>query len=83
MAEQNQKIVQQVEKRIKQLGYQGKLKMDPIPNCFKRRSHFTRKSDGTGVFTAFMWQMNKLSESELATDIDARIEEAARHFRLK
>lgn len=57
--------------------------MDPIPNSFKRRNHFTQKSDGTGVFTAFLWQMNKLSEQELAADIDSRIDEAAKHFRLK
>lgn len=83
MAEQNEKIVKQVEQRIAQLGYQGKLEMDPIPNAFKRRNHFTQKQDGTGVFTAFLWQMNKLSESELAADIDARIDEAVRHFGLK
>lgn len=83
MTERNQKIEKQVKKRIKQLGYDGKLEMDPIPNSFKRRNHFIQKSDGTGVFTAFMWQLNKLSKSELAADIDSRIDEAAKHFHLK
>lgn len=83
MTEQNKKIEKQVQKRIKQLGYAGKLEMDPIPNSFKRRNHFTQKADGTGVFTAFMWQMNKLSEKDLAADIDNRINEAAKHFQLK
>ena len=64
-----------VEKRIIDLGYKGKLEFDPIPNTFKRRNHFTKKVDGTGVFTAFMWQMNTLSEDELAADIDERINE--------
>lgn len=83
MKEQNQKIERQVKNRIKQLGYEGKLEMDPLPNGFKRRNHFTKKSDGTGVFTAFMWQMNKLSKSELAKDIDSRINEAIKHFGLE
>lgn len=83
MTEQNKKIEKQVQKRIKQLGYGGKLEMNPIPNSFKRRNHFTQKSDGTGVFTAFMWQMNKLSGEELAADIDNRIDEAVKHFKLK
>lgn len=83
MAEKNQKVEMQVKNRIKQLGYEGRLEMDPISNSFKRRNHFTQKSDGTGVFTAFMWQMNKLSDSKLAADIDSRIYEAAKHFQLK
>lgn len=81
--EKNNEIVKMVEKRIKDLGYKGKLEFDPIPNTFKRRNHFTKKADGTGVFTAFMWQMNILSDDELAADIDARIDEAAKHFCLK
>lgn len=81
--EKNKEIVKLVEKRIKERGYEGKLEMDPIPNAFKRRNHFTKKADGTGVFTAFMWQMNTLSDDELAADIDARIDEAAKHFCLK
>ena len=72
-----------VEKRIIDLGYKGKLEFDPIPNTFKHRNHFTKKADGTGVFTAFMWQMNTLSEDELVADIDERIDEAAKHFGLK
>lgn len=81
--ERNKQIVKMVDSRIKQLGYAGKLEMDPIPNSFKRRNHFTQKDDGTGVFTAFMWQMNELSDKELAADIDNRINEAAKHFKLK
>lgn len=81
--EKNKKIVKIVEKRIIDLGYKGKLEFDPIPNTFKRRNHFTKKADGTGVFTAFMWQMNTLSEDELAADIDERIDEAVKHFGLK
>ena len=82
-AEKNAEIVKMVEKRIRDLGYEGKLEFEPIPNTFKRRNHFTQKDDGTGEFTAFMWQMNTLSEDELAADIDNRIDEAARHFHLK
>lgn len=82
-AEKNAEIVKMVEKRMRDLGYEGKLEFEPIPNTFKRRNHFTKKDDGTGVFTAFMWQMNTLSEDELAADIDNRIDEAARYFRLK
>ena len=81
--EKNKKIVKMVEKRIIDLGYKGKLEFDPIPNTFKHRNHFTKKADGTGVFTAFMWQMNTLSEDELVADIDERIDEAAKHFGLK
>lgn len=81
--EKNKEIVKMVEKRIKERGYEGKLKMDPIPNTFKRRNHFTKKADGTGVFTAFMWQMNSLTDDELLVDIDDRIDEAAKHFGLK
>lgn len=83
MAEKNQNIELKVRNRIKQLGYDGRLEIAPISSCFKRRNHYTIKSDGTGVFTAFMWQMNKLSESDLETDIDYRINEAAKHFQLK
>ena len=79
----NKEIVKMVEKRIKDLGYEGKLEFDPIHNTFKRRNHFTKKADGTGVFTAFMWQMNILSADKLAEDIEARIDEAAEHFCLK
>lgn len=81
--EKNKEIVKMVEKRIKDLGYEGKLEFDPIFNTFKRRNHYTKKPDGTGVFTAFMWQMNTLSDDELVADIDARIDEAARYFGLK
>lgn len=81
--EKNKEIVKLVEKRIKERGYGGKLEMDPIPNAFKHRNHFTKKDDGTGVFTAFMWQMNTLSDDELVADIDERINEAAKHFGLK
>lgn len=81
--EKNEEIVKMVEKRIKELGYKEKLEFDPIPNTFKRRNHFTKRADGTGVFTAFMWQMNSLPDDELAADIDDRIDEAARHFGLK
>lgn len=82
-AEKNNAIVKMVEKRIEELGYGGKLELDPIPNTFKRRNHFTTKVDGTGVFTAFLWQMNTLADDELVADIDERINEAARHFGLK
>ena len=81
--EKNKEIVKMVEKRIKELGYDGKLEIDPIHNTFKRRNHFTKKADGTGVFTAFMWQMNFLTDEELAADIDDRINEAAEYFGLK
>lgn len=81
--EKNEKIVKMVEKRIIDLGYKGKLEFNPIPNTFKCRNHFAIKDDGTGVFTAFMWQMNTLSEDELSADIDERIDEAAKHFGLK
>ena len=72
-----------VKERIRELGYEGKLEFDSIPNTFKRRNHFTEKVDGTGVFTGFMWQMNSLSDDELAADIDARINEAVKYFKLK
>lgn len=78
----NKKIEELVSKRIIELGYDGKLQMDPIPNVFKRRQRYTKKSDGTCVFTAFMWQMNSLSDTDLLEDIDRRIKEAAEHFEL-
>lgn len=81
--EKNEQIVKMVEKRIEDLGYKGKLEFDPIPNTFKRRNHFTKKVDGTGVFTAFMWQLNSLPAAELTMEIDARINEAAKYFGLK
>ena len=71
-----------MNERIEKRGYKGKLEFDPIPNTFKRRNHFTTKADGTGVFTGFLWQMNNLSDAELLTDIDGRINEAVRHFKL-
>lgn len=82
-AERNEKIIKKVDVRVQELGYGGKLEMDPITNTFKRRNHFTTKADGTGVFTAFMWQMNSLSDDDLLTDIDSRVNEAATHFKLK
>ncbi|MFW2491710.1 hypothetical protein ACN077_24610 [Clostridium chromiireducens] len=64
-ATQNSKIATLVSDRIDELGYGGKLEIDPIPNAFKRRNNYTQKDDGTCVFTIFMWQMNALSENEL------------------
>lgn len=80
--EKNKHIINVVNERIGKRGYKGKLEFDPIPNTFKRRNHFTTKADGTGVFTGFLWQMNNLSDAELLTDIDGRINEAVRHFKL-
>ena len=57
--------------------------MDPIPNTFKRRRHFTRTANGTCVFTAFMWQLNSLEGKELKREIDRRILEAANYFDLQ
>ena len=82
-SERNKEIEKMVKERIRELGYEGKLEVDSIPNTFKRRNHFTEKEDGTGVFTGFMWQMNSLSDDELAADIDARINEAVKYFKLK
>lgn len=79
---QNSKIEALVAERIDELGYSGRLEMDPIPNAFKRRNHYTQKEDGTCVFTTFMWQMNTLSKNELKADIDRRINEAVSHFGL-
>ncbi len=56
----NAEIEKQVKRRIKKLGYGKRLMMDPIPNTFKRRNHFTKTANGTCVFTAFMWQLNSL-----------------------
>lgn len=81
-AEKNQYVINKMKNRIEERGYKGKLEFDPIPNTFKRRNHFTTKADGTGVFTGFLWQMNSLSDAELLTDIDGRINEAVRHFKL-
>ena len=80
--EKNKHIINVMNERIEKRGYKGKLEFDPIPNTFKRRNHFTTKADGTGVFTGFLWQMNNLSDAELLTDIDGRINEAVRHFKL-
>ena len=76
-SERNKEIEKMVKERIRELGYEGKLEFDSIPNTF------TEKEDGTGVFTGFMWQMNSLSDDELAADIDARINEAVKYFKLK
>ena len=81
--EKNLEIVKMIENRIEELGYKDKLEFDPIPNPFKRRNHFTKKADGIGVFTGFMWQMNSLSDDELAIDINNRIKEAVEYFELK
>mgnify|MGYP004626338795 FL=1 len=80
--EKNKHIINVMNERIEKRGYKGKLEFDPIPNTFKRRNNFTTKADGTGVFTGFLWQMNNLSDAELLTDIDGRINEAVRHFKL-
>lgn len=80
--EKNKHIINVMNECIEKRGYKGKLEFDPIPNTFKRRNHFTTKADGTGVFTGFLWQMNNLSDAELLTDIDGRINEAVRHFKL-
>lgn len=82
-ASKNAEIEKQVKKRIKKLGYGKRLMMDPIPNAFKRRNHFTRTADGTCVFTAFMWQLNSLEGKELKKEIDRRILEAANYFGLQ
>ena len=79
-ASKNAEIEKQVKRRIKKLGYGKRLVMDPIPNTFKRRRHFTRTANGTCVFTAFMWQLNSL---EGKREIDRRILEAANYFDLQ
>lgn len=82
-ASKNAEIEKQVKRRIKKLGYGNRLVMDPIPNTFKRRNHFTRTANGTCVFTAFMWQLNSLEGKELKKEIDRRILEAANYFGLQ
>lgn len=82
-ASKNAEIEKLVKRRIKKLGYGKRLMMDPIPNTFKRRKHFTRTADGTCVFTAYMWQLNVLEGKELKREIDRRILEAADYFGLQ
>lgn len=79
----NAQIEKMVAERIGDLGFGGKLEMDPIPNTFKRRNHYTKKADGTCVFTAFMWQLNDLSKEDLDAEIDRRIRAAVAYFGLK
>ena len=45
-SERNKEIEKMVKERIRELGYEGKLEFDSIPNTFKRRNHFTEKEDG-------------------------------------
>lgn len=82
LTEKNKIIMEMFQQRIDSLRLRGKLAMDPIENGFKRRNHFTKDNQGTGIFTVFLWQLNKLADYKLTIEIDNRIEEARMHFNL-
>lgn len=82
LTERNWQIEQYFKERITALGLDGVIEFDPIPNTAKQRPSFYRKADGTCVFTAFMWQLNKLDDEALAAAVDDRIQGAVRHFGL-
>lgn len=80
--ERNKEIVDEFNQVISERGLAGKLEVDPICNTFKRRQHFMTKVDGTGVFTAFMWQLNDLQPGECSAEINRRADCAIRYFKL-
>lgn len=81
LQDRNKQITEDFNKEIKRRKLQDKLEFDPIPNTCKRRPHFYQ-SNGMCVFTAFMWQLNKLSNAEAHAEIVARVDEAVKHFQL-
>ena len=83
MLTQKNKIVEKMfNEQIENEGLAGVLIMDPIENGFKQRPSYYKDKQGRMVFSVFMWQLNKLSDQELPTEIDNRIKAAKRHFGL-
>lgn len=78
----NDLIITEFDEEIEKRGLTGKLEIDPICNTFKRRNHFTRKADGTCVFTAFMWDINTLEPNLRHVEIKKRIDAAVAFFKL-
>jgi len=82
LKEQNKVVENEFSRCIEEYGLTGKLEMDPIPNICKRRQHYSIHEDGTCVFTAYMWQLNKLSDEELKAEVEVRVRTAAKYFHL-
>lgn len=79
LTERNKIVEKRTKCYISYLGLKGRLEMEPIPNSFKRRPRYYVDADGVFRFSAFLWQMNKLNDEELAEDIAIRVN-AARHY---
>lgn len=78
----NKEIENKINESIRKRGLSKQLKFDPIPNTFKRRPHYYKKTDGTAVFTAFLWQLNCLSGEALDKEIENRTQNAITYFNL-
>jgi len=80
LTDRNKVVVKRTKQYISYLGLKNQIAMDPIPNSFKRRPRYYIDGDGVCRFSAFLWQMNKLDDAELAADIAQRVEAARHHF---
>lgn len=78
--EKNKKIVKKIRKRLKNQGLSGKLDVFPVETPFTRRPRHWKNSDGINVFKLLMWSVNELDDKQLDKVIDARIDEARKHF---
>jgi hypothetical protein len=79
--EKNHTIVKMVRDEITRRGLAGKMDVYPVENTFTRRPRFW--NDGcVNLFKIHMWDLNKLSGSELNDEITARVDQAQKHFSL-
>lgn len=80
LTQKNKIIEMMFNERIENQGLGSVLIMDPIENGFMQRPCYYRDKQGRAVFSVFMWQLNKLSDIELESEIDNRIKAAKQHF---
>lgn len=80
LIERNKIVEKRTKHYISYLGLKEQLAMDPISNSFKRRPRYYVDGDGVCRFSVFLWQLNKLDDDELATEIAARVTAARQHF---
>lgn len=81
MKEKNKKIVQEIQKEIKNQGLSDSLDVYPVENTSTRRPRYWTDGD-IHLFKVHMWNLNKMDTDELTDEIKNRIDQAKGYFKL-
>ena len=79
--ERNKEIVAMTRKKLADAGIAEKLDIFPVENTFTRRPRYWNDGE-KNLFKVHMWDVNAVSEQECEVEIDNRIKEARRHFKI-